>query len=70
MTKTTLLLAAVLVAAAFVAIAPTAEAKQACSAITDRTCAEIVCVYDRVAGEWRCAGGEWYPIPCTQHYCW
>lgn len=61
--------AALIVFTALLAVAPAAEAKQACSSINDRDCDEVVCVYNRVEAKWTCAGGDWYPPPCW-HYCW
>lgn len=63
--KTILVALSVLLAGAgLVAFADAAEAKQACTSLTDKNCNNyLVCVYDRVHGEWVCAI-QYYPGPC------
>lgn len=46
-----------LMGAAFLAIAPAAEARQVCTYGTGDPCDdELVCAWDRINGRWVCAG--------------
>lgn len=67
MRTTTLLLTALIVTGFALALAPAAEARQACTYGTGEPCDDqLACVYDRVSGQWRCVV---YIDPCNFR-CW
>lgn len=68
--KTALLVSAfLLLATAAVLAAPPAEARQACVYGGGDPCDDhLVCVWDRLNGEWACFVGV-YPPPCDPTRC-
>ena len=62
--RATVLIAALLVGATFLALAPTADARNVCTQPVDAGCPGVACRYDASARAWTCVDGE-PPISCT-----